>query len=97
LESRRPSRPRRIWLVTCLTRTPEASGESALANYAFSGLIDWKIALLFIVGGIGGGILGICTAILLVTERHALSFVFAAVVFAVAIYMLARAGFLSWR
>lgn len=71
-------------------------GLTTAVNYALSGLIDWTVALLFIVGGIGGGILGMWSAIRLASKRRTLTYIFAAVIFAVAIYMLARTGLPPW-
>jgi uncharacterized membrane protein YfcA len=71
-------------------------GLTTAVNYALSGLIDWTIALLFIVGGVGGGILGMHSAIRLASNRRMLTYIFASVIFAVAIYMLARTGLPSW-
>ena len=33
-------------------------GMTTAVNYAVSGLVDWPVALLFILGGIGGGWIG---------------------------------------
>ena len=71
-------------------------GLTTAVNYALSGLIDWTIALLFIVGGVGGGILGMQSAIRLASNRRMLTYILASVIFAVAIYMLARTGLPSW-
>jgi len=73
-----------------------AFGLTTAVNYALSGLIDWMIALLFILGGVGGGILGMRAAMRLAAERRMLTYVFAGVVFAVAIYMLFRTGVPNW-
>ena len=71
-------------------------GLTTAVNYALSGLIDWTTALFFIVGGVGGGILGMRAAIRLASNRRTLTYIFAGVVFAVAIYMLARTGVPAW-
>ena len=71
-------------------------GLTTAINYALSGLIDWMIALLFIAGGIGGGFLGMRVAMRLATNRRVLTSVFAGVIFAVAVYMLARTGLPPW-
>ena len=71
-------------------------GLTTAVNYALSGLIDWTIAILFIVGGVVGGFLGTRSAVRLATNRRVLTYVFAAVVFAVAIYMLVRTGLPPW-
>jgi uncharacterized membrane protein YfcA len=67
-----------------------AFGLTTAASYAWSGLISWGLAGLFIAGGIGGGLLGTRSAQLLSARRGALNLVFAAVIIAVALYMLAR-------
>ena len=65
-------------------------GIATAANYALSGLVDWKIAFLFIAGGVGGGTIGMRLAVRLASRRGALVRVFAVVLFAVAGYMLYR-------
>ena len=65
-------------------------------NYALSGLIEWVIALLFIAGGIAGGYLGMRAAMKLAANRRSLTLVFAGIIFAVAIYMLARTRIPPW-
>jgi uncharacterized protein len=65
-------------------------------NYALSGLVDWTIALLFIVGGVAGGYGGMRAAMSLAANRRSLTFVFAGIVFAVATYMLVRTGIPPW-
>ncbi len=67
-----------------------AFGLTTAASYAWSGLISWGLAGLFIAGGITGGLLGTRSARLLSARRGALNIVFAAVIIAVALYMLAR-------
>jgi uncharacterized membrane protein YfcA len=68
-----------------------AFGLSTATSYAFSGLVDWTLAAVFIVGGVAGGILGRRLAGILAARRGALNIVFAAIITAVAIYMLVRA------
>jgi uncharacterized membrane protein YfcA len=72
-------------------------GLTTAANYALSGLIDWMIAVLFIAGGLAGGIFGMRAAIHLARNQHMLTFAFAGVIFAVAVYMLARTGLPLWQ
>ncbi|WFU70575.1 sulfite exporter TauE/SafE family protein [Bradyrhizobium sp. CB2312] len=60
------------------------------ANYALSGFVDWYLAALFISGGVLGGMLGAGSASSLAARKGALNTVFAALIFAVAIYMLVR-------
>ena len=71
-------------------------GLTTAINYALSGLIEWAIALLFIAGGVAGGYLGMRAAMGLAANRRRLNFVFAGIIFAVAIYMLARTGIPPW-
>ena len=67
-----------------------AFGLTTATSYAYSGLISWGLAGLFIAGGIGGGLIGTRSAQLLSVRRGALNIVFAAIIIAVALYMLAR-------
>jgi uncharacterized membrane protein YfcA len=67
-----------------------AFGLTTAASYAWSGLISWGLAGLFIAGGIAGGLIGTRLARHLSARRGALNTVFAAVIIAVALYMLAR-------
>jgi uncharacterized membrane protein YfcA len=67
-----------------------AFGLTTAASYAYSGLISWKLAGLFIAGGLAGGLIGTRSAQLLADRRGALNIVFAVVIIAVALYMLAR-------
>jgi uncharacterized membrane protein YfcA len=67
-----------------------AFGLTTAASYAWSGLISWGLAGLFIAGGIAGGLIGTRSARLLAARRGALNIVFAGVIIAVALYMLAR-------
>ncbi len=71
-------------------------GLTTAANYALSGLVDWGIALEFIVGGVLGGLIGLKAAMRLSRHKRALTYVFAGVIFAVAAYMLFRTGFSPW-
>jgi uncharacterized membrane protein YfcA len=67
-----------------------AFGATTAANYAFSGLVDWVLALIFVGGGVVGGFVGTYLARVLANRRGMLNVVFAAMIFLVAIYMLAR-------
>jgi hypothetical protein len=67
-----------------------AFGLTTATSYAWSGLISWGLAGLFIVGGIAGGLLGTRSARHLAARRGALNMVFAAVIISVALYMLVR-------
>lgn len=68
-------------------------GAATAASYAADGLIDWRIALLFIGGGMIGGAIGASFASRLAKQRGALQRIFAGIVFAVAAYMLYRSLF----
>jgi hypothetical protein len=67
-----------------------AFGLTTATSYAWSGLISWGLAGLFIAGGIVGGLIGTRSARHLSVRRGALNIVFATVIIAVALYMLAR-------
>jgi uncharacterized protein len=72
-----------------------AFGLTTATSYAWSGLISWGLAGLFIAGGMVGGLIGTRSARHLSARRGALNIVFAIVIIAVALYMLARNLFLS--
>jgi uncharacterized membrane protein YfcA len=67
-----------------------AFGSTTAASYAFYGLVDWRIAALFIVGGTAGGALGIALARRLAGHKRALTLVFSGVVVTVGIYVVTR-------
>jgi uncharacterized membrane protein YfcA len=73
-----------------------AFGLTTATSYAWSGLISWGLAGLFVAGGIAGGLIGTRFAQRLSARRGALNIVFAVVIIAVALYMLARNISLSW-
>lgn len=64
-----------------------AFGLTTAANYAFSGLIDWSLAGVFIAGGVLGSLAGTKAAKRLSNAGH-LSSIFAGLIFLVAAYML---------
>jgi len=67
-----------------------AFGAATAASYAHSGLVDWPVAGLFILGGAGGGPAGIWLARRFAQEKEALNRIFAAAVGGVGIYVVAR-------
>jgi uncharacterized membrane protein YfcA len=67
-----------------------AFGATAAFNYARSDLVDWRLAAVFILGGVVGGVAGGLAAKALGARRGALNMVFAGIIVVVAIYMLAR-------
>ena len=68
-----------------------AFGLTTSLNYAISGLVDWPLALVFILGGVVGGIGGTQTARRL-SGTGTLTSVFAGLIFVVAAYMLYKSG-----
>src|SRR6185437_15132044 len=73
-----------------------AFGLTTATSYAWSGLVSWPLAALFIAGGVVGGLIGTRSARGLSARRGALNIVFASVIILVALYMLARNLSLSW-
>jgi uncharacterized membrane protein YfcA len=67
-----------------------AFGMTTAASYAVSGLVDWRLAALFIAGGALGGVLGLQLARRLSGRKHALTVTFSAIVIGVGLYVTAR-------
>ena len=67
-----------------------AFGLTTAASYAWSGLVDWRLAFLFIIGGALGGLLGIRLARHLAGYKHALTLTFSGVVIVVGLYVIVR-------
>jgi uncharacterized protein len=67
-----------------------AFGLSTAASYAWSGLVSWELAGLFIAGGFTGGLVGTHLAQSLSAQRGVLNVLFAVVIVVVALYMLTR-------
>lgn len=65
-----------------------AFGLTTALNYAFSGLVDWVLASVFIAGGIVGGFAGARLAKRLSATSGRLTTIFAILIFVVAVYML---------
>jgi uncharacterized membrane protein YfcA len=66
-----------------------AFGLTTAGSYAASGLVDWQLAALVIAGGTAGILLGTKVNTKLAGRRKALAGIFAAVVIAVGLYMIA--------
>ena len=66
-----------------------AFGLATAASYAVSGFVDWRIALLVIAGGALGTVLGTRVNVQLAGHKRALAGVFAGVVIAVGLYVVA--------
>lgn len=70
-----------------------AFGLTTAINYAASGMLDWPLALAFILGGIVGSVAGTMASTSLAARKGTLNTVFAGLIVVVALYMLAQ----SWR
>ncbi|GJL96922.1 MAG: UPF0721 transmembrane protein [Hyphobacterium sp.] len=62
-----------------------AFGSATAASYAVSGLIAWRIAILFILGGVLGGIAGSWASKALAGRKRALNYVFSGIVISVGV------------
>ena len=67
-----------------------AFGATTGVNYALSGLVDLRIAGLFIAGGVLGGFAGVALGRRLAQHKNALRVIFAVGVIAVGLYVVAR-------
>jgi hypothetical protein len=67
-----------------------AFGATTAVSYALSGLVDWMLAALFIVGGIAGGFIGIRLAGKLAADRRKLTLIFSSVVAIVGLYVVIK-------
>jgi uncharacterized protein len=67
-----------------------AFGLTTAANYALSDLVDWRLVMLFVGGGVVGGLVGARIASALAMRKRALSRLFAVVVAAVGVYVVVR-------
>jgi uncharacterized membrane protein YfcA len=67
-----------------------AFGFATAASYLASGLVDWTLAGLFVLGGVFGSMAGMRLAHALAGRRGALTTFFSAVIFCVAGYMILR-------
>ena len=65
-------------------------GMTTAVNYSLSGLVDWPVALLFILGGIGGGWIGARLAKRLSSQRNTLTRVMGCMLVVMAAYILYR-------
>jgi uncharacterized membrane protein YfcA len=63
-------------------------GATTAASYAASGLVEWRIAGLFVIGGAAGGVLGLLAATRLATQKRALTYIFSAVVICTGLYVV---------
>ncbi len=68
-------------------------GLTTALSYAWSGLVDWRLAFVFIAGGVAGGLVGAWVGRALAGHKAALTRVFAALVLVVGLYVAARGLF----
>lgn len=68
-----------------------AFGLTTAASYALSGLVDWRLAILFVLGGAAGGFVGILAARHLAESKRTLSLIFAGIVITVGVYVVITA------
>src|SRR4029078_4588549 len=67
-----------------------AFGLTTAASYAWSGLVDWRLAFIFVIGGALGGLLGTQIATYLSGHKTALTRIFSGVVITVGCYVVVR-------
>lgn len=65
-------------------------GLTTALNYARSGMVDWPVAIEFILGGVVGGWAGAIAARHLSRTRGALNAIFSTMIIVVAVYMLVK-------
>jgi uncharacterized protein len=67
-----------------------AFGATTAVSYAISGLVNWPVAILFVIGGAVGGLAGVRLAGRLARQRRALTIVFSSIVALVGLYIVTR-------
>lgn len=72
-----------------------AFGAATAASYAWSGLVDWPLASLFVFGGLAGGVVGVRAGRTLAESKRTLNIIFASLVIVVGFYVTVR-GFNSF-
>ena len=65
-----------------------AFGLTTAFNYAISGMVDWQLAFLFILGGVAGGLLGTWISKHLSRRGNALHHIFAIVVVVIGLWII---------
>lgn len=65
-----------------------AFGLTTAATYAMAGLVDWRVAAIFVLGGVAGGLVGVKLSVRLSEKRGLLSKSFAVMVIFVAAFVL---------
>jgi len=69
-----------------------AFGLSTATTYSLAGLVDWRVAVIFIAGGIAGGLAGARLSVKVAEQRGVLARGFAVVVVCVAAFVLWRSA-----
>jgi uncharacterized membrane protein YfcA len=73
-----------------------AFGLTTAVSYALAGLVDWRIAIVFVAGGVIGGLVGVRLSVRLSQYRSALSRVFGLMVVFVALFVLWKSWPGAW-
>ena len=71
-------------------------GAATAANYAVAGMIDWRIALLFVGGGVAGGLAGTFAGLKLGRHKGRLAMLFAGFVVLIGLYITTKAVLDVW-
>jgi uncharacterized protein len=74
-----------------------AFGAATAANYAWSGLVDWRLTAFLLAGGVLGGLFGGRLAGILALRRQLLTQIFAAMVAGVGTYVIYRGALALMR
>lgn len=72
-------------------------GAATATSYAFSGLVDWPIAGLFVLGGAIGGLAGVSIGKMLAVKGRTLAYVFAGVVVLAGTFILIDGARTLWQ
>ncbi|MDY8111150.1 sulfite exporter TauE/SafE family protein [Fulvimarina sp. 2208YS6-2-32] len=67
-----------------------AFGAATASSYAVSGLVDWTIAAVFVIGGLVGGWVGTTLGARIAARKKVLSLAFAVLVVAVGLFIVAK-------
>ena len=67
-----------------------AFGAATAASYALSGLVDWWLSGLFVLGGLVGGLVGTALGKVVASRKQMLGTLFAGLVIVVGLYIIAR-------
>ena len=67
-------------------------GLTTALSYAWAGLVDWRLAAVFVAGGLVGGFAGVKLSVHLAENRRVFSKGFALAVIAVALFILAKSA-----